>query len=349
PTREQQRQSLSDMLPRSLFGPYAKPNQSHSDTLSPALKLMSNSERGKYYRRRRKVYSAQLESSVAGLREEIAALTISHQVQQELAVSQRRTPLGAAARIVDEYCSLFSHGTPVCLAVNEQDVSASLVAQATNAQRGFLRAIMIDNVRFGEFLGVDLLLHQWERYSLYHAAIEWTMKSLNVVQVCDAGPLVVSITADLRVRYSRRTIEEVFPHLLGDEALVQSLIGLEVTYPCSNHFYFSQDGKIEWYAPEADFVGALMGVLKDPVVVARVIGNALIKKGHMIGDESDGRQLALTESEFTAEVRNPTLVEDSSCDSPASNSLTSYKLNGINGTSEPRQPSQMKLAYILGE
>ncbi|KAG6962122.1 hypothetical protein JG688_00008761 [Phytophthora aleatoria] len=207
------------MSTRRLYGPYAKSKHLLINTSPPDLKLMSNSERGKYYRRRRKLYRAHLEESVASLREEIAALTISHQVQQELAVSQRRTPLGAAARIVGEYCSLFSHGTPVRLAVNEQDASASLVAQATNAQRGFLRAIMTENVRFGEFLGVELLLGQWERYSLYHAAIKWTMKSLNVVQICDDGPLVVSITANLRVRYSRRTIEEVFPHLLGDEAL----------------------------------------------------------------------------------------------------------------------------------
>ncbi|POM75736.1 Hypothetical protein PHPALM_7123 [Phytophthora palmivora] len=264
---------------------------------------MSNSERGKYYRRRRKLYGAYLEEQVADLREEIAALTVSHQVQQELAVSQRRTPLGAAAHIVNEYCSLFSHGAPMRLAVDEQDASASLVAQATNAQRGFLNAVMNDNVRFGEFLGVDLLLDQWERYSLYHAAIEWTMKSLEVVQLVeprvptvdnryDEGPLVVSITADLRVRFSRRTIEEVFPHLVGDEALTQSLIGLEVTYPCVNHFHFNEHGKIVWYGPEVDFVAALMKTLKSPKLVARVMGNALIEKDHMIGDESDGRQLA---------------------------------------------------------
>ncbi|KAF4030095.1 hypothetical protein GN244_ATG18134 [Phytophthora infestans] len=361
---------------RRLNGPYAKPNQSDSfvDTLPSALKLMSNSERGKYYRRKRKLQSAQLKESVSSLREEIAALTISHQVQQELAVSQRRTPLGAAARIVDEYCSLFSRGTPVRLAVNEQDASASLVAQATNAQRGFLSAIMPCNVRFGEFLGVDLLLDQWQRYSLYHAAIEWTMKSLNVVQVCDVGPLVISILANLRVRYSRRTIEKIFPHLLGDEALVQSLIGLEVTYPCANHFHFSHDGKIEWYAPEADFVGALMGVLKDPVLVARVIGHALIKKGHMIGDESDGRQLALAESAHSTEVRNATLTqtEVSLSEEPVRNCSAIQKAKDVHvedffESPPPQSPdycvnncktrrkscklvtSQMQLSYILGE
>ncbi|EGZ19987.1 hypothetical protein PHYSODRAFT_264541 [Phytophthora sojae] len=178
-----------------------------------------------------------------------------------------------------------NHGAPVRLAVDEKDASASLVAQSTSAQRGFLNAVMNDNVRFGEFLGVELLLDQWERYSLYHAAIDQY----------EEGPLVVSITADLRVCYSRRTIEEVFPHLIGDEELIQSLIGLEVTYPSINHFHFGKDGKIEWYAPEADFVGALMNVLKNPMLVARVMGNALITKGHMIGDESDGRQLPAAE------------------------------------------------------
>ncbi|KAG6580195.1 Histone-lysine N-methyltransferase [Phytophthora cinnamomi] len=292
----------------------------------PNLKLMNNSERGKYYRRRRQLYGADLERRVAELREEIAALTVSRQVQQELALSQRRTPLGAAAHVVSEYCSLFSHGAPVRLAVDEQQASASLVAQSTNAQRGFLSAVMNGNVRFGEFLGVELLLDQWERYSLYHAAIQWTMKSLSIVQLAeprvvdeanqhDDGPLVVSITADLRVRFSRRTIEEVFPHLVGDEALTQSLIGLEVTYPCVNHFHFDERGKIEWYAPEVDFVGALMKALKSPALVARVMGHALIAKDHMIGDESDGRQLAVVEevqpAAESAGSDSPTWSEDS--------------------------------------
>ncbi|KAL4172838.1 hypothetical protein KRP22_008000 [Phytophthora ramorum] len=312
---------------RRALGPKQKHRGAPYDDAPPTdLKSMTNSERGKYYRRRRKLYGAHLEQCVAELREEIAALTVSRQVQQELSISQRRTPLGAAALIVKEYCSLFSHGAPVRLAVDEQDASASLVSQATNAQRGFLNAVMNNNVRFGEFLGVELLLDQWERYSLYHAAIDWTMTSLRVVQLaeprlltsdnrCDDGPLVVSITADLRVRFSRRTVEEVFPHLVGDEALTQSLIGLEVTYPCVNHFHFNERGKIEWYAPEVDFVGALMKALQHPELVARVIGDALIEKDHMIGDESDGREFAVVEE----------VPDSSEVDSPASSEVSTVE------------------------
>ncbi|GMF25494.1 unnamed protein product [Phytophthora fragariaefolia] len=342
----------------------------------PNLKLMSNSERGKYYRRQRKLYGVQLESRVAELRDEIAALTVSRQVRHELAVSQRQTPLGAAAHVVSEYCALFSHGAPVRLAVDEQQASASLVAQATHAQRGFLSAVMKDNVRFGEFVGVELLLGQWERYSLYHAAIEWNMTSLNVVQLAEPragsgqatnkqlgpeeeleeGPLVVSITADLRVRFSRRTIEEVFPHLVGDEPLAQSLIGLEVTYPCVNHFHFDRAGRIEWYAPEVDFVGALMKALKRPELVARVMGHALIAKDHMIGNENDGRQLAEVE-----EVRppgavggeNPAESEDSLDGVPFSsiedNHVAVVSDDELSPTSSPHQPNRLQLGYILDD
>ncbi|RQM18562.1 hypothetical protein DD237_001720 [Peronospora effusa] len=191
-------------LPRALV--VKKHRVSPFDDSRPAnLKTMSNSERGKYYRRRRNLYSAHLEERVAALHEEIAALTVSRQVQQELALSQRFTPLGAAANIVNEYCSLFNHGAPVRLTVDDQDVSASLVAHVSNTQRGFLQAVMNADLRFGEFYGVGLLFDQWERYSLYHAAIKWTMKSLKVIELtepgdltpCNGSLLVVTITADL--------------------------------------------------------------------------------------------------------------------------------------------------------
>ncbi|EGZ19992.1 hypothetical protein PHYSODRAFT_368768, partial [Phytophthora sojae] len=329
------------------------------------LKLMNNSERGKYYRQRRKLYGAHIERCVADLREEIAALTVTRQVQRELALSQQRTPLGAAAHIVSEYCSMFSRGTPVRLAVNEQDATASLVAQSTSAQRGFLRAVMTEDVRFGEYLGIDLVLAQWERYSLFHAAIEWTMKSLDVIQLAeprevtadnryDDGPLVVAIAATLRVRFSRRTIEEVFPHLVGDEALTQALIGLEVTYPSNNQFHFDRNGKIEWYAVEADYAGALLAALKDPLLVARIMGEAVIVRGHMIGDEDDGRQLAPVDEEETRVASSPAPSEGS-LDEPLDKGRTTSNCNKHTHTppasdeepSPESSPSRLDLDFIL--
>ncbi|KAG6580198.1 Histone-lysine N-methyltransferase [Phytophthora cinnamomi] len=364
------------MTTRRAVVPYSNPRPKQKHRPAPFeeapptnLKSMNNSERGKYYRQRRKLYGTHIERCVVDLREEIAALTVTRQVQRELALSQQRTPLGAAAHIVSEYCSMFSRGAPVRLAVNEQEASAALVAQSTSAQRGFLHAVMTEDVRFGEYLGIDLVLAQWERYSLFHAAIEWTMKSLDVIQLAeprevtadnryDDGPLVVAIGATLRVRFSRRTIEEVFPHLVGDEALTQSLIGLEVTYPSNNQFHFNRNGKIEWYAVEADYAGALLTALKDPMLVARIMGEAVIVRGHMIGDEDDGRQLApVDDKEDATETRavsSPAPSADSFDLQLDHDRASSNKHAGMNAASDEEpspesSPSRMGLDYILSD
>ncbi|CAH0474722.1 unnamed protein product [Peronospora belbahrii] len=332
----------------------------NDDSPPTALKFMSNSERGKYYRRRRKQYGAHLEERVNTLRNEIAALEVSRQVQLELTLSQRQTPLGAAASIVKEYCLLFNHGAPVQMAVDEHDVSASLVAHASTAQRGFLQAVMNTDVQFGDFCGIEPLLGQWERYSLYHAAIEWTMKSLEVIELaepeelvlnkyCEESRLMISINADLRVKFSRRTIEEVFPHLAGDEVLTQMLIGLEVTYPCMNHFCFDPNGKIEWYTPEVDFVGALTRALKHPELVARVMGSALIRKDHLIGDECDGRELgSVKEVKFERCKRFSAVSREVWSDVDGTSATWARKLESTSGSPFGRC-DRLNLAYILAE
>lgn len=285
-----------------------KKKQSQRMSIVPNLKLMSNSERGKYYRRRKKMYTEELERDVAELREQVAALSISRQVQSELALSATRTPLGSSARLVVEYCQQFALGAPVRLAINESDATAALVSKATATQESFLRAVMESDLRFGEFEGIDLLLGQWERYSIYHSSIHWTLKTLEVARTSDtdyadddefeSAPVVIAIYADLTVRFSRRTIEEVFPHLLSDEQLIQELVGLEVTYPCINHFHFNHHGKIEWYNPEVDFVAALMNALGSIERVNRVLGHALIAKDHMIGEIEPELQVEVAVPQF---------------------------------------------------
>ncbi|CEG48004.1 uncharacterized protein PHALS_05486 [Plasmopara halstedii] len=280
----------------------------------PNLKIMSNSERGKYYRRRRKYYGARLTKDVAELRNEIAALTFSRQVQRELTLSIQRTPSGAAARIVSEYCSLFCHGTPVRLAIDEQNASAALVAQATNAQRGFLTAVAAEN-------------------SLSVSQV--TDPPVVTTENCfDEEHLDVSITAELRVRFSRRTVEEIFPHVLGDEALTQALIGLEVAYPCVNRFRF------------------------DNINESRI--SALITKDHLIGDESDGRQLAVME--ILEKEKLPTLRDCSSKEPLLPHSWSIKKrpreddwvtiVSDDELSFEPsiqKLPDRLNLAYILCE
>ncbi|GAB9468019.1 hypothetical protein Gpo141_00005347 [Globisporangium polare] len=273
-------------------------------SIKPNLKLMSNSERGKYYRRKRKNYAAELSASVAKLRRQVAALVAAQQLRQELVVGHRQTPLGSLAKLVKEYCSLFEYGTPVMVLpasiINSGDANPgsarprqpARVATASSQQARFLHATMEEHVGFGEFAGIALLLDQWERYSKYHTSLRFELKSLSVVSPTSTSSTedndepvlpVIVVRVDLHVRYSLETIEQVFPHLLDDAPLVQELIGLDVTYPCVNTFYFSASGKIERYNPEVDFMGALATKIRSMAGVAHVLSHALIAKDHMIG------------------------------------------------------------------
>lgn len=154
--------------------------------------------------------------------------------------------------------------------------------------------------------------------------------------------------------------------MVGDEALTQMLIGLEVTYPSINHFHFDWNGRIEWYVVEADFVGALTDALKSPELVVRVLGHALIEKDHMIGDESDGRQLAIVEEvegeNNMTEVRAasiPALSDDSLDMMPPHSSwscINSDKLDSVAvvsddelapDSSSDNRPNRLGLSYIL--
>ncbi|KAJ0404429.1 hypothetical protein ATCC90586_003063 [Pythium insidiosum] len=264
---------------------------------------MSNSERGKLYRSRRKEYVDSLEQTVAALKREIEQLRVSSTPQcppagpprpalsSQVVVPRDRTP-AALARVVCEYFTLFEFGVPV--AVGDAPVSSDALARSTQ-QVEFLHSQVRPDMRFGDKYGIPMLLEQWERYSLYHAALQFTLASLAI----DATPprakgaegagtrALVAAHATLRVRFTRRTIEQVFPHVLWNESLVQKLIGREIEYPVSNRFYFDDDGKITQYETEVDFVGAFIRALGSEHEASQLVGHALIKAQHMIGPIED--------------------------------------------------------------
>lgn len=74
----------------------------------------------------------------------------------------------------------------------------------------------------------------------------------------ESTPVAIAIHADLTVRFSHRTIEEVFLHLLADEQLVQELVGLEVRIRASST---TPTLTIAAKSSGMDFVTALMNAL----------------------------------------------------------------------------------------
>lgn len=273
-------------------------------TIKPNIKLMSNSERGKYYRRKRKLYAADLGATVAKLRLQVRALAARQCLRDELALSTKHTPVGSLAKLVREYFAQFEFGTPVHETPSGLAGPTTRVATASPQQLSFLHAAMEPHVGFGDFVGTALIVDQWQRYSMYHGGIWFELTSLDVVTAAqgrapisddgadddDPAMPVIAVRANLHVRITRETIEHVFPHLADqDNALVHALLGLDIAYPCVNHFYFARGGTIARYDPYVDFVSALMSKIQSLAGVTHVLEHARIAKDHMIGamDASD--------------------------------------------------------------
>ncbi|KAL4157275.1 hypothetical protein PRNP1_006298 [Phytophthora ramorum] len=244
---------------------------------------LSNSERGKLYRSRRKNYVQTLEEQVEQLKNEVDELNLygRAQQQQEAGCWQlTQQPTNASfARVVHEYFSLFKYGVPV--ATHGSGIVQDQLLLSSR-QAGFLNGLMHPSMVFGSSYGVRELLDQWEKYSLFHAGLKYEVKNLQIM-AADPNPVVLA-PATLYVRFTRRTVEEIFPHVLCNEALVQRLIGLQLEYPVRNTFYFGDDNKIHRYDTYVDFVAAFVRALGNMEDTMAMMESALIRQESMIGD-----------------------------------------------------------------
>lgn len=255
---------------------------------------MSNSERGKLYRSRRKNYVDNLESEVQELKQEVQGLQIYGRILQEMALHSPQANGGSYSRVVTEYFTIFESGLPPH--PDQPFDSSKVVVRPTPRQSVFINTLMDANMAFCGDGGTKRLLKNWECFSLHHASLNYKLKQLQVM--LPEPTAVVSADAVLRVRLTRSTLEKMFSHVLWNEPLVQKLVGLEIEYQVGNRFYFSETGKIVRYESQVDFLSAFMGVL---------------------GSLQDAMLLAgpITERQQWETTAEPTAVKDEDFDSDA--------------------------------
>lgn len=255
--------SASLSLPSPAISSFSgKPPQSKKRS-----RRMSNSERGKLYRSRRKNYVDSLEGEVQELNQEVQGLQIYGTILQEMALHTPQGNGGSYTRVVTEYFTIFESGLPPH--PDQPFDSDEVVLRPTPRQSVFINTLMDANLAFCGTGGTKRLLKNWECFSLYHTSLSYKLKQLQVMLFEPTA--VVSADAVLRVRLSRSTLEKMFPHVLWNEALVQRLVGLEIEYNVGNRFYFSETGKIYRYESQVDFLSAFMtalGSLKDAMLLA---------------------------------------------------------------------------------
>ncbi|CCI45173.1 unnamed protein product [Albugo candida] len=241
------------------------------------LPKMSSSERGRYYRQKNHAYCNELEHGVDVLDMHVEYLTIVRDLHLQRQLARPHMPAGSLEKIVREYLTLFRNGLNSFVRTQPSSNGNSCL----EIPASFMSACMSSDVRFDDFCGVDVILHQWHRYSTYFSAIRVEILNVDITET--EHELIVKARNNVKTRFSRETIKNIFPHVLGNEVLIKRLIGEEVVIPNQTLFYFRSDGKVHRLDVTPDYMTALWNVLGNMEDVAFLLGRARIAQS-LIGD-----------------------------------------------------------------
>ncbi|ETI48127.1 hypothetical protein F443_07799, partial [Phytophthora nicotianae P1569] len=110
----------------------------------------------------------------------------------------------------------------------------------------------------GELRGINALMDQWRRYSLYFREPHVELKRVEAVT-----PGVVFAVATLSVSITEFTVKWVFPHLKTPNDTVpmldKKLVGQRIDCNCTVTFLFDEDnGRIIRLEPNIDLVSPML-------------------------------------------------------------------------------------------
>lgn len=217
---------------------------------------------------------------VQQLQQEVHSLTVARNILLEArAVNQRHAPSGSLMRTVEKYYDLLRTGFNI-----EPVDAARRHVHSAREQCEFLRSIMDPTIDCGGGLfGVDVMIEQIRRYSIFLRFIRLQLHSSNIVNA--EGSVVITTKGTLHFQILRDTIAGIFPHIIGQEWLVSKLVGREVVPAVSLTFYFDARDKVCKYVIDLDFFQTFAELLADPEDVNILLGRALIGANSMLGED----------------------------------------------------------------
>jgi hypothetical protein len=259
------------------------------------------------------------------------------------------TSTGSPLRLVHEYFEVFRYGMQVPPG-RRRELSGETQAQMISSQRQeqFLEAMVRPDCQFGDTIGTAHVVEQWKRYSTFYTSLflEFVSFRMHVVANCS----IVTTSGVLHMRFARKTIENLFPHVLSNEALVQVLLGRELHLKYTDHFYFDSEGKVEKYELAPEMIEALYEIVGNLEDVALLLGGALIEDRAVILKEADDVVTVLDEESEDVFVERAEQTQEKLIDGEMEEDQTDTTAttpSSSSSTVASPQPMAMDLGFIL--
>ncbi|KAG7397177.1 hypothetical protein PHYBOEH_001171 [Phytophthora boehmeriae] len=209
-----------------------------------------------------------LRLDVNSLRECVQRLRGMRELLETKVWSSRLARDGAVLKAAEQYYTVFANG------LHNPDAGGESVRKSFDMQVAFVKSFMDEEVEFGDSKGTAAVINQWHLYTQFHATLAVRAVSSKVVGT-EETPIVV-VKGLLIVRPSRSTIENMFPHILANEELVQVLLSQPIEYPTSTTYVFNSCGQVERQDLDVDFLAGINRRLGSTYASSRVMQRALI-------------------------------------------------------------------------
>ncbi|GMF18866.1 unnamed protein product [Phytophthora fragariaefolia] len=235
-----------------------------------------------------------LQLDVQALQQEIRDLTALRDILRTKTMVQRHSLEGSLVQIVNKCFTVFREEPA-------SNASGEALQMSTEQQYDFLYSMVDADVDVGNGLrSPKVIMHQLDMYSTLLRWIHLEMQSFDIVECEDS--MIIKTRTTLRCQIIDKTIEKLFPHLLGEELVVSKLVGKVMMLSIGVTFYFNAEEKCFRLDVDADLVETFSSIVKELRIVDLLFGSAVISGNLMLDDAESRKEDKKTSSSDSGET-----------------------------------------------
>lgn len=194
-----------------------------------------------------------------------------------ISIGTRQNIQAMAAKMLTKYHELFRHG----YRPNAPESDAGRAKE-------YMLTIFEDDMKNRDFTGPHALLEQWERISRFHESVQVDVDSVRALATYfqdehhEDEVYVVKSAGSVLFCINEWTIQKIFPTILHDTALVDSLLGQQYVISFTVVMHINARGRIFQMESNVDTTTALLNLVRSPATAVRMLESAAIsREGHM--------------------------------------------------------------------
>lgn len=127
--------------------------------------------------------------------------------------------------------------------------------------------------------GYKPVLQQWQLVS--DVSENYSSKKMTIERIDGEGQVFrARMSVELTVK--PKSVRVLYPHMISEPDFLYKVVGKQLTFNSTMTFRFGENNQITSLLIENDLASGWMRILKDPILTARVLGQAMFKESTIV-------------------------------------------------------------------